>query len=181
MTSTGPGPDADPGADLDTAAAFETEARRRVSRLADDIDLDAFAASFNLFRVSSQLVQELESTVHRPMGLSIAGFRILFTIWTLGDLQPRQLAQLAGVSRAAISGVLNTLERDGFVERLRQHDDGRLVTVRLTDAGSRRVRDTYLAQNRRERELFASLDPDETVQLASLIRRILAAGVDDEN
>ncbi len=160
--------------DGDTATAFESLARERVIELDHDIDLHTFAAAFNLFRAASQIVQDLESTVHRPLGLSIAGFRILFTVWTLGDLQPRQLAQLAGVSRAAISGVVNTLERDGLVERRRENSDGRLVTVRLTEAGARTVEGAYRSQNRRERELFARLEPQELDLLASMIRRLLA-------
>lgn len=163
----------------DTAWDFEQRARDRVTGLSRDIDLHTFAAAFNLFRVSSQLVQDLEATVHRPAGLSIAGFRILFTVWTLGDLQPRQLAALSGVSRAAVSGVLNTLERDGLVERLREHSDGRLVTVRLTEDGAERVQAVYRAQNRRERELFASLDDDELDVLSSFIRRLLAPDASD--
>lgn len=159
----------------DTGSSFETVARERVEGLADDIDLDTFAAAFNLFRVSSTLVQDLESNVHRPLGLSVAGFRILFTIWTLGELQPRQLAQLAGVSRAAVSGVLNTLERDDLVERHRDDTDGRLINVRLTANGEARVRQAYVDQNQRERVVFDALTPDELRSLADMIRRLLAA------
>lgn len=159
----------------DTGSSFEVLARERVEGLADDIDLETFAAAFNLFRVSSTLVQDLESKVHRPLGLSVAGFRILFTIWTLGELQPRQLAQLAGVSRAAVSGVLNTLERDDLVERHRDDTDGRLINVRLTPTGEARVRQAYIDQNRRERALFAALSAAELRHLADMIRRLLAS------
>lgn len=159
----------------DTASSFEALARERVKDLTNDIDLETFAAAFNLFRVSSKLVQDLESTVHRPLGLSVAGFRILFTIWTLGELQPRQLAELAGVSRAAVSGVLNTLERDDLIERHRDGTDGRLVNVRLTQAGETLVRQAYVDQNRRERALFEVLSADELRSLADMIRRLLAS------
>ncbi len=160
---------------LDTATTYESLARERADSLADDMDLDTFAVAFNLFRASSRLVQDLESQVHRPLGLSVAGFRILFTIWTLGELQPRQLAQLAGVSRAAVSGVLNTLERDGLVGRHKDSTDGRLINVRLTAEGEGRVKQAYIDQNQRERELFAALERDELVSLAGMIRRLLAS------
>ncbi|MEZ5380060.1 MAG: MarR family transcriptional regulator [Acidimicrobiales bacterium] len=170
-------PTPDDAATNATAETFEATARARVSELADDIDLGTFAAAFNLFRAASQLVQDLEPQVHRPLGLSIAGFRILFTVWTLGELQPRQLARLAGVSRAAISGALKTLERDGLVERHRDDLDGRLVNVRLTPLGATTVETAYIEQNRRERLLFESLDHDELEALASMIRRVLASPV----
>lgn len=49
---------------------------------------------------------------------------------------PAELADYAQVSRATISGLLNTLERDGFVNRQPSADDRRMVTVKLTEAGS---------------------------------------------
>lgn len=150
-------------------------AAKRVHELAEDIDPAAFTASFNLFRLSSRLLQDLEATVHRPRGLSLAGFRVLFTTWIHDQLEPRELAQLSGVSRAAVSGVLKTLERDGLVERNREQADRRLVTVRVTQDGESLLRETYAAQNRREVELFASLEPHQVEQLHSLMQQLLAS------
>lgn len=150
-------------------------AAERVHELSDDIDPSAFAASFNLFRLSSRLLQDLEATVHRPRGLSLAGFRVLFTTWIHDQLEPRELAQLSGVSRAAVSGVLKTLERDGLVERNREQADRRLVTVRVTEDGEALLRETYAAQNRREVEHFASLRPEQVEQLHSLMQQLLAS------
>jgi hypothetical protein len=63
---------------------FETRASERVAELGTNISLAAFAASFNLFRFSTRLIQDLEASIHRPRGLSTAGFRVMFTIWALG-------------------------------------------------------------------------------------------------
>ncbi|NND74075.1 MAG: MarR family transcriptional regulator [Ilumatobacter sp.] len=154
---------------------FEVLARRRVVELGDDIDLDAFAAMFDLFRVSARVIGDLENTVHRPIGLSIAGFRVLFTVWVHGSLEPREIARLSGVSRAAVSGVVNTLERDGFAARQRVQADGRLVTVSVTPAGSTKLREAYRLQHARERELFAALPASELAQFTTTMRTLLAA------
>lgn len=152
---------------------FERRATERIDELGDDIDLDTFAAMFDLFRVSSRLISDLESTVHRPRGLSIAGFRILFTVWVFGSLEPRELARLAGVSTAAVSGVVTTLERKGLVEKLRHDDDRRLVSVRPTARGRALLGEAYRAQNAREQELFADLSADELEVFTSLLRKML--------
>lgn len=152
-------------------------AASRVHELADDIDPVAFAASFNLFRLSTRLLQDLESTVHRPRGLSLAGFRVLFTTWIHDQLEPRELARLSGVSRAAVSGVLKTLERDGLIARNREQRDGRLVTVRVTEDGEALLRETYEAQNRREQQHFASLAPEQVEEFRSLMQRLLATNL----
>jgi DNA-binding MarR family transcriptional regulator len=154
--------------------SFEQEATRRVAGLGS-IDLSTFAAMFNLFRVSSRLIGDLELTVYRPAGLSSAGFRVLFTVWVFGELEPRRIASLSGVSRAAVSSVLNTLERDGFAERTRESPDRRLVTVRLTAEGERRVEAAYRAQNRRERALLAPLSPAELERFTRAMRALVEA------
>ncbi len=152
-------------------------AAERVHELVEDLDADAFTASFNLFRLSARLLQDLETTVHRPRGLSLAGFRVLFTVWVHDQLEPRELATLSGVSRAAISGVLKTLERDGLVERTREQPDRRLVTVRVTHKGERLLRETYEEQNRREREHFRSLEPEQLASFSATMQQLLAASL----
>jgi DNA-binding MarR family transcriptional regulator len=154
---------------------FEARATERISDLGEDIDVASFAAMFDLFRASARVISDLENTVHRPAGLSTAGFRVLFTVWVFDSLEPREIARLAGVSRAAISGVVNTLERDGFVTRTRQTQDRRLVTVELTDDGRSLLASTYQHQNRRERELFAPLSSAELARFTATLRKLLSA------
>jgi DNA-binding MarR family transcriptional regulator len=95
-------------------------------------------------------------------------------VWVSGPLEPRRIARLAGISRAAVSSVLNTLERDGLVQRARDKSDRRLVTVRLTPEGRRRLLAAYRRQNSRERELLAPLDATELATFTELLRRLLA-------
>ena len=152
---------------------FETRARSRVASLGSELDLDTFAAAFNLFRASSRVMQDFELHAHRARQLSLAGFRVLFTIWTLGEMEPRELARHSGVSRAAISGTVATLERAGLVDKSKDQPDRRLVTVRLTEAGRDRLEDAYRAQNQREQLLFAALSPDDLDNLTRLLRLLI--------
>ena len=99
----------------------------------------------------------------------------MFSVWVSGPLEPRRIARLAGISRAAVSSVLNTLERDGLVERARDQTDRRLVTVRLTREGRRRLQTAYRRQNSREQELLSPLDPAELATFTALLRRLLGA------
>lgn len=152
---------------------FEARARARIDELGNDMNASTFAAMFDLFRASARIISDLENTVHRPAGLSTAGFRVLFTVWVFDSLEPREIAHLSGVSRAAVSGVVNTLERDGLVTKARQLEDRRLITVELTDSGRAVLADAYQHQNRREQELFASLSADELTQFTATLRKLL--------
>lgn len=156
------------------AAEFEQRSDRRVREaVGRGVDLDRFRTSFDLIRLSTRLVQHLESTVHHPAGWSMGGFRVMFCVWVADELEPRDIARLSGLSRAAVSSVLNTLERDGLVERNRESDDRRLVTVRLTEEGSRRLADAYRHQHAEERRFFESLDAKEVDALAGQLRKLL--------
>ena len=156
------------------AREFERVAVDAVAAAVPDADLDALRASFDLIRASTRLVQRLEAEVHREAGWSMAGFRVMFCTWVAGELEPRDIARLSGLSRAAVSSVLNTLERDGLVERFRESDDRRLVTVRLTPGGATRLVAAYRRQNEVEQEFFATLDSGEQRRLARELADVLA-------
>ncbi len=155
------------------AGEFERVAVGAVGAAVPDADLDALRASFDLIRASTRLVQRLESDVHREAGWSMAGFRVMFCVWVGGELEPRDIARLSGLSRAAVSSVLNTLERDGLVERFRESADRRLVTVRLTDDGTRRLIEAYRRQNQVEQEFFGALSTDDRRRLARDLATLL--------
>lgn len=156
------------------AAEFEKLAREQVADLVPGADLQAMAVVFNLVRLANRIVQDLEVEVHRSAGWSWAGFRVMFTVLVAGELKPREISRLSGVSRASVSSVLNTLERDGFVERVRESTDRRLVTVRLTEMGRRNLLNSYRSHNRRELEWVSELSDKEQVVLIELLRRLLA-------
>ena len=70
------------------------------------IDRSAMAMVLLLHRVASAIVYDLESTVHRPAGWSWSAFRMLFTLWICGPQEAGRCAELAGMSRAAVSSLV---------------------------------------------------------------------------
>jgi DNA-binding MarR family transcriptional regulator len=148
-------------------------ARARVGKAVPDADLSAFAVAFSIVRAAERVTLELEHA-HREMGWTWPGFRMLFWLWLLGPLEPRRIAEVSSASRASVSSALNTLERNGFVERRHASRDRRLVTVELTEKGAGRLADAYAAANRRERELVSPLSDEERRTLVELLNRVLA-------
>ena len=156
---------------------FEEVAAAKV--LDEGLDPVTFRAMFGIFRLGARMFTDLETSIHRPAGWSLAGFRVMFLLWVGGPMESFEIARLAGLSRAAISSAVNTLERDGLVDRRRESDDRRVVTVYLTDDGAARLEAAYRAQNVRERELLGNLSDDELDTLTELMRRISSTRVDD--
>ncbi len=156
------------------AGAFETAAVEAVAGAVPEADLDALRASFDLIRAATRLTQRLESDVLREAGWSMAGFRVMFCVWVGGEVEPRDIARLSGLSRAAVSSALNTLERDGLVERSRESADRRLVTVRLTEDGATRLVEAYRKQNEVEQDFFGALTAPERQKLVNQLGSLLA-------
>ena len=152
--------------------SYEELARKRAGSLGAAIDLEVLTVWLNIVRISNLLIQDVESRVHRPAGWSWAGFRVMFAVLVTGGAQPREVARLAGVSRASVSGVLNTLERDGWVVRERSARDRRVVTVHLTARGRRAAIEAFKKNHEIEKAWLAPLSRSEIETLISLLHRL---------
>ncbi|WP_106400345.1 MarR family winged helix-turn-helix transcriptional regulator [Actinocorallia populi] len=154
---------------------YEELARRSIPDRAPGADVEAFSLAYNLLHVAYLLISDLESAVHRPRGLTLPGFRLMFKLWLLGPAKPARLAELSVMSRSAVTNALHTLERAGLVERRPSPTDGRAVTAELTAEGEAVVREAFGAQAAREREWFAGLDEAERAGLTALLRRMVGS------
>jgi DNA-binding MarR family transcriptional regulator len=126
---------------------------------------------FNLVKLFNRMSQDFES-VHRQFGWTWAGFRIMSLLWATGPMEAREVARVSGSSRATISAVLGTLERDGLVVRERTQSDRRQVLVWLTDAGKQRLKSGIEAQVSRDRTWFAVLSAEEQQVLGEMLQRL---------
>src|ERR1700722_19227556 len=80
----------------------------------------------------------------------------LLSTLSRGPQRITTLAELEGLAQPTMTSVVKQLEQRGLVRRERQSDDGRVVLVKLTDAGSTTLEDyrsrihallgTYLAE-----------------------------------
>ncbi len=113
----------------------------------------------------------------RPLGLSPSAFNVLMALKNNDEpvLEPCQLSQRLLISRPSVTGLLDTLERKGFVERLPHADDRRRVLVSLTDAGRELLESHFATHYREMNATFAGLTENEKATLVSLLRRVRGA------
>lgn len=155
--------------------SFVDFAVAKTTRAMPDVDPVSMKLVLELTRVASALVYDLESTVHRPGGWSWPGFRVLFVLWLAGPSESKRVAKLSGMSRAAVSALVNTLERDGYVTRRRSEVDRRAVELRLTDAGLDAITTTYAEHNRREQVWASALTKPERTILIGLLEKLASS------
>lgn len=154
---------------------FPDYAVREASRRVPDLDLEAMRVVLLLHRVTNALVYDLESGVHRGAGWSWSGFRLLFAMWISGPIDGKTAAARSGMSRAAVSNLVNTLERDGLVRREVDADDARAVVLSLTAPGEQALRVAFRSHNQRETAWVAALDPEERRTLTKLLGKLADA------
>jgi DNA-binding MarR family transcriptional regulator len=113
----------------------------------------------------------------RPLGLSPSAYNVLMALHNTEDriLEPCQLAERLLISRPSITGLLDTLQGKGLVERRPHPDDGRRVLVELTDGGVEVLQRHFGTHYAEQRAMFADLDADELEQLVTLLRRVRGA------
>lgn len=85
---------------------------------------------------------------------------------------PAALADLASVSRATITGLLDSLERDGFVRREPDPADRRQMSVSLTPEGQAFMHALLPAHFRLVNDLMGNLSEHERTTLAKLLTKI---------
>lgn len=153
--------------------SFVDYAVDRASSRMPEMDPEATRLVLMLSRAAGMLVYDLESSVHRPRGLSFPGFRVLFVLWNVGPLESRRVAELTGMSRAAVSALVKTLERDGFVRRRHLEHDRRMVELSLSERGETEIAGTFAAHNQRERLWAQGLSHEEREMMFVLLRKVM--------
>jgi DNA-binding MarR family transcriptional regulator len=95
-----------------------------------------------------------------------------------GPLSPSALARRAGLHPATMTGILDRLERAGWVSRDRDPSDRRAVVVRaLRDRGTELFR-LYGGMNTSIDQICAGYSDDQLELLADFLRRTTDAGRD---
>ncbi len=137
------------------------------------LDFRAMWAVSNLFRASAAIRRHMEAKVLSADRLSWTSFVAMWVLWVWGEMESRDLAAAIGVSRPTSSGVVTTLEGRGYVRRSKTAEDGRLVRVRLTPAGRRKIERLFPRFNAEEVALTTHLDREQQEELAALLRSML--------
>ncbi|MEW5921678.1 MAG: MarR family transcriptional regulator [Bacillota bacterium] len=91
---------------------------------------DIWLFANNIIRSSRQMVNE----DLRPLNLSSAEGNILIHLWTQDrEFRQEDIVEQLDISKPAVSRALESLEKKGYVERVKDPSDKRVSLVQLTD------------------------------------------------
>ena len=144
-----------------------------------DLDPSATEAFLHLLRSGDEAFRIVESHL-AGHNTSQGRFSLLMCLWRACQqsqsceqtLSPAELADRTGVTRATITGLVDTLERDGLVTRTPDLSDRRMMSVRLTPKGGRVLREILPSHFQRMAWLMEPLDEDERRTMVRLLNKI---------
>ena len=99
-----------------------------------DANILATEAAMNTIRTADMLF-DLIGRLLRPLNVSAAGGLVLGILRDHGPMSPSALGERLIVTRATVTGLLDSLERHGFVRRSANPADRRSLVVQIAPAG----------------------------------------------
>lgn len=156
------------------------------SREFPDLDPSAAEAFLHLLRTGDEAFGVTEAHLN-SFHISQGRFGVLMLLWRscqpraakllgaedcAGPRTPAELAEAAGVTRATMTGLIDTLERDGYVVREPDTSDRRMLSVRLTAKGEQFLQEFLPGHFRIVASVMNTLSETERKTLVSLLVKV---------
>lgn len=107
-----------------------------------------------------------------PLGLRPSQFGLLVAVALHDGSSQQQLADVLGIHRNVMVGLVDALEERGLIERRRHPSDRRAHAIALTADARDLLRRAEQQADEQDAELSAGLTPDERSQLLALLQRL---------
>jgi DNA-binding MarR family transcriptional regulator len=133
-----------------------------------------------LWRLPSWLVSQAALHAQRLVSVSLAAagvrrhhFTVLVALDEQGPASQAALGRRLWIDRSDMVAVINDLERDGLVARVRDEQDRRRNVVRLTPAGARALKRLDARVEEAQDALLEPLSANERRELQNLLTRVV--------
>jgi DNA-binding MarR family transcriptional regulator len=154
------------GAPVRVEAGFET--------LYPSASRAATEAAMNLVKTGEMVLSRVADLL-RPFGLSPAGGLILSMLSDApGPLGPGEIRERLLVSGPTVTGLVDSLERQGLVARMPHPGDRRRLLVAVTEKGRRLAHEFRPVVHAAERPWLDCLGPADQRRLVELLGRVQA-------
>lgn len=120
--------------------------------------------------VSLSFARKLANT-----GVTVAEWVILRELFDAGETSPSRLATSSGLTRGAVSKLVDRLLHKDLVSRAEAAEDRRFQDVKLTAAGRALVPRLAALADQNDEEFFSHLSAKERKSLVTILRKLVAA------
>lgn len=124
-----------------------------------------------LMRAAESVTARVQKAI-APFDLTVSQFGVLEALYHKGPLCQRDIAAKILKSTGNITMVIDNLEKRGLVQRVRDNEDRRFLTVYLTDAGTEIIADAFSKMQAAITEDLSILNADEQEELGVLCKML---------
>ncbi len=91
---------------------------------------------------------------------------------TIGDLSLSELSDKIRAQNSTVTGIIDRMEREGLVQRVRSTEDRRVVRIHLTEKGQELAREIPVEPMEILRSALSGLSAAETAELLRLMTKV---------
>jgi DNA-binding MarR family transcriptional regulator len=121
-------------------------------------------------RAFQRATDEVDEVVSRLMGINRTDARVLDVLEEHGRMTAGEVAGRTGLTSGAVTGVLDRLERAGYVERVRDDADRRRVFVEPTERARAAAAELYGPLAAAGAPLLARMSERELTRFVAFLR-----------
>jgi DNA-binding MarR family transcriptional regulator len=123
----------------------------------------------------NESLKKLEDKMHREVGITTQKFGVLSALNTLHHpVTPTVIANLMDRNTNTITLMIDRMEKDGLVSRIRDLDDRRSLRLKLEKKGEKAFGQGIERHRVLYKEIMSCLNKDELQELSRLLDKILA-------
>lgn len=108
-----------------------------------------------------KLFKQKMGTCFKEMNLTAPQGMLIGTLSHYGKMKVSDLSETLGLSNSTVSGILDRLENQGFVERTRSKEDRRVVYVNCTYKCTKNFKDKHEEINNLLEKMMNKATPEE--------------------
>lgn len=124
------------------------------------------------FTRAHSTIDQRGSRVFEENNLTNGQFGVLESLYHLGPMHQGTLAGKLLQSKGNISTIISNLEKRGLVDRRRDEDDRRYITVHLTEKGRKLISDIFPEHVDEIVEMMSALTASEIDELGRLCKKL---------
>ena len=99
--------------------------------------------------------------------------RVIFALWGKDGVPIKALCEKTSLDKSTLTGIIDRLERDGYIERRPSETDKRSTLICLTGKEQEFAKHIQKVSNQMNKIFYKGFSDEEIVQFDSMLMRIL--------
>lgn len=125
---------------------------------------------FALYAATHSLTRAYRSSLE-PLGITYTQYLVMLVLWETDGISVGKIAQRLELDSATLTPMLKRLETAGFISRIRNQKDERIVEIKLTETGNKLQHE--ISQVQYGVACQTGLSTDEFNQLKDTLHRLV--------